>query len=434
MISNPDLDRCRLLYEQGRYELSLRESQQLLTSYPGHFDVLLLQGYSLLALERADEGVVIVDELLSQWPDEPVVLDLKAKLLLKLKKPQEALQQIQEAIRLDPTDADYWGTASVILFEQKEFPDALHHAEEGLRLDAGNTVCLNIRNLCLAKLGRSDELPVSIEDTLAEDPDNAFSHAAAGWAYLEKGDHILARQHFAGALRLAPGMSWAAGGMLQALKAKNFLFRFFLRYYFWSSNLKGKQQWMFIIGTFVGINALHSLDSSVLVIKLLQMAAVTFVYLTWFVDPIFNVVMLTDTEGRHLLSDRQRDRYRYVAGLMIPGALLALGGYIGTAIITQSATWVLLWLTTLKWLTIAFITGICMLGLVLPLSAWIEAETYRIRNRLQYIFYIMALTAGLCIALLIGNKGEAMGVLNFFALEMVLFMLFRNYLVIEEQD
>nr|WP_266363735.1 tetratricopeptide repeat protein [Tellurirhabdus rosea] len=421
MLTEPTLERGRLLYSQGRYHQALTAFRNVLTVDPGNPEAMLMLAYTLIQLEQPAEALDVANDLLRQWPDQAVVLDLKARAYLGLKQPKEALRSAQEAIHLDPSDADYWGTASLIHYQEKDFSDALHHAEQGLQLDPSQEVCLNIRNLCLAKLGRSDELPVSIEETLAEDPGSAFSHASAGWALLEKGDHRKAREHFAEALRLEPGMTWAEAGMLEALKAKNPLFRIFLKYYFWMANLKGQQQWAVIIGSFVGIRFLNSLDSSVLAIELAQVAVMLFVWLTWFADPLFNVLMLADAQGRHLLSDRKRAMYRYVAVLLPLSFVAALTGYLAESMNSFG-------MATL------FLGGLMGLGLVLPLSAWIEADIYKNRSRLRLMLFIMSLTAVVALVLLIGGKGEGMILFNLFTVELILFMFFRNFLLIEKND
>jgi len=420
MLTEPIFERGRLLYEQGRYEQALTEFQNVLAADPGHAEALLMRAYTLIQLNRPQEALETADDLLQLMPDQAVVLDLKARALLHLNRSKEALRYCLDSIQLDPSDADFWGTAAVIYYDDKEFESALARAEEGLRLDPSHPICLNLRNLCLAKLNRAEELNESVEETLGEDPGSAFSHTAAGWALLEKGDHRQARTHFAEALRLSPGFTWAQAGMLEALKAKNPLFRFFLRYYFWSGNLKGQQQWALLIGSFLGIRFINSLDSSVWFINVVQMLLLVFVWLMWFVDPLFNVLMLSDKQGRHLLSDRQRSMYPVVGWLLGLGVISTAAGYVGP--------------DDSPLLSLAFLVGIVMLAVVLPLSAWIETKQPKNQRRLRAVFYVMTATAVLSLVALLSGRDPEMSVFGLFKIEMLLFMFFRNYLLIENKD
>ncbi len=65
---------------------------------------------------------------------------------------------------------------------------------------------------------------------------------------MHQGDHKQALEHFREALRLKPDMEWARNGMVEALKARYFLYRLMLRYYLWMSRFTRRGQWGMIIG------------------------------------------------------------------------------------------------------------------------------------------------------------------------------------------
>lgn len=420
MQSNSTLERGKLLYEQSRYALAIGEFQQVLAQDPDDTQALYFQAHSLLHLDRHQEALAVANTLLGLIPGEPIALELKASVLMQLNQLTEALALIEEAIEQDPTEESYWATASTIHYERKDFDKALAAAEEGLALDPGNLVCRNFRMLCLNKLGRADEVAASVEETLAEDPDNAFSHASAGWALLEADNHKQARVHFGEALRLEPGMDWARGGMLEAIKAKSVFFRLFLRYSFWIGQQKNQNQWLFIFGVGFVLRLMRRIPDPTGIISIVRVLLIAFIWLTWFIDPIFNVLMLADSDGRHVLTDRQRDRYRYVAALLGVGVPAALIGYFTLSSVGND-------------LPALFISGLILLGLALPLSAWTEVDLPKNRSRLRLVFWIMATTAALAIVTMpFSTTGMLFAVL--FAVEMVLFMLLRNYLSIHEQD
>lgn len=413
----PHVERGKLLYQQNRYAQALTELAQVRPSDEQYLEAMLYKAHVLSQLNRHQEALTVADELLHELPDVAQVLALKGDILHQLGREDEALTFIEEAIRQDPSDDDFWASASAIYFDKKQFDKALDMAGEGLRLDPTNSVCLNMRALSLTKLNRPDEAANAISDTLAENPDDAYSHAASGWALLEAGNHKQARTHFAEALRRAPGMTWAEGGMLEAIKAKNPVYRLFTGYYFWLGKQTNQNQWLFIVGTYFVLRWLRGIENPNVIIQIAKVGLISFFWLGWFVEPVFNVLMLGDKDGRHLLSDRQRDRYRYVAALLGLGVPLALAGYVLGG----------------SWMTYLFIPGAILLGLALPLSAWIEVDKPKNRKRMRLIFSIMAITGAGTLLLLPFNMPIAI-LLSVFGVELLGFMILRNFLLINEND
>lgn len=117
-----------------------------------------------------------------------------------------------------------------------------------MEIDAENLSALNARSTALNKLNRKEESFETIQDALREDPNDAYTHANYGWGLLEKGHHKEALDHFKEALANDPSFEYAQLGMLQAIKANNPIYRVFLKYSFWMSNLTAKYQWGVIIG------------------------------------------------------------------------------------------------------------------------------------------------------------------------------------------
>ena len=60
-------------------------------------------------------------------------------------------------------------------------------ADRGLALDPEHANCLNLRAMALVQLGRKDEAARTLGSALADDPENALTHANQGWAYLHQG-------------------------------------------------------------------------------------------------------------------------------------------------------------------------------------------------------------------------------------------------------
>ena len=56
----------------------------------------------------------------------------------------------------------------------------------------------------LFRSGREEEAATTIDKALAEDPENADTHANYGYAYLHQGDHLKALEHYKMALQIDP--------------------------------------------------------------------------------------------------------------------------------------------------------------------------------------------------------------------------------------
>jgi hypothetical protein len=142
-------------------------------------------------------------------------------------------------------------------------------------------------------------------------------HANYGWGLLEKGEHKKALEHFKEALTNDPTFAYAQAGMLEALKASNPVYRIFLKYSFWMSNLTAKYQWTVIIGFYLGFRALKIIASNnealqpylvPLIIVLGLMA-----FSTWVIAPISNLFLRFNKYGQLLLDKKEKMSSNLVA-------------------------------------------------------------------------------------------------------------------------
>ena len=154
-------------------------------------------------------------------------------------------------------------------------------------------------------------------------------------------------------MRLDPENEWARQGIIEALKAQNFLYAWMLKYFLWMSRLSENMQWAVILGAFFGMrilrataNANPQLQPYVLPI---QVVYLIFVFLTWTANPLFNLLLRLNKFGRMVLNDEEIVASNWV------------GGFVGIALIFLAAG-----LAGYK----DFLLGAMVFGFsVLPLSA-----------------------------------------------------------------
>lgn len=315
------------LYELSRYPEAEGEFRQAIGANPNDAHVRAMLALTLSHQERFDEAEREVGEALKVDPGEPFVHYARAFVLDDRHRFPEAEKAILEAISIDPDDADFYSLLAQVRMNQKKWAGALEAAETGLQVDSENVGCTNLRAMALVKLGRKKEAGLTIDAALAKNPENSVTHANQGWTLLHAGDHKRALEHFRESLRLDPENEWARQGIIEALKAHNFLYAWLLKYFLWMGRLSTNMQWGVILVGYFGMRGLSGLQSSnpalgpyVLPVQVLY---VSFVFLTWTADPLFNLLLRLNKFGRMVLNRQEIVASNWV-GLFVGLALVCL--------------------------------------------------------------------------------------------------------------
>ncbi|HXJ57474.1 MAG TPA: tetratricopeptide repeat protein [Verrucomicrobiae bacterium] len=307
---NPHLERAHLLFQQSRYETAEEELRQALAGSPDDPYAHSLLGLCLLQREQFAEATREAQQAVHLSPDLDFAHYALARIYYERRHFTEAMAAITETLRLNPADVDAHALQAQLYLEQQRWAEALAAAERGLQVDSEHVGCTNLRAIALVKLGRRAEAGATIDAALARRPDDAVTHANQGWTLLEQGDHRRALEHFREALRLDPTSEWAREGIIEALKARHFLYSLFLRYFFWMSKLRPGTQWAILIAGYFANRLLGTLATqnpelapAVWPLRILYLG---FVLLTWTADPLFNLLLRLNRFGRLVLSDEKR--------------------------------------------------------------------------------------------------------------------------------
>ncbi|MHB8901616.1 MAG: tetratricopeptide repeat protein, partial [Thermoguttaceae bacterium] len=271
---------------------------------------------------------------------------------------KEAVEAIRAAIDLEPQDPDYHELLGRIHVSRHQWQEALQCAKEALACDPGHINARNLKTLALRHLGQGDAATVEMLETLAEDPDNAWTHANLAWQYLEKKDTRQAMHHFREALRIEPELEWARIGVLETLKSRNPLYRVFLRYFLWMGRLTQSGQWKVILGLWLLYVVLNQVARSVPAvapwITPLLIVYVLFALGTWLAAPLADLALRLHRFGRLALSRRERRASNWIGGSLL-AAMVSVGGGVATGHIG-----------------FAYLAGFFLL-MLLPLSATLKA-------------------------------------------------------------
>ncbi|MFZ6666165.1 tetratricopeptide repeat protein [Peijinzhouia sedimentorum] len=328
MTEDNRLSRVEILIQQKKFKEAESILNDLLAKDSNNVYFLSLLAEVSLQQDKIDSANSVINNAIGKSPDVPYLYYIKSRIAIQQDNLKEAENQINRAIELDPYDADYFALLANIKLARKQFSEALEIANRALTIDAENLLSLNTRSAALIKLNRSEESFETIEGALREDPNNAYTHTNYGWGLLEKGDHKNALKHFKEALTNDPNFGYAQAGLLEALKATNPIYRVFLKYAFWMSNLTAKYQWGVIIGFYLGFRVLRKIASNNEVLQpyliplIIVFALIAFS--TWVIAPISNLFLRFNKYGQLLLDKKQKMSSNFVAvslGVFIVGLL-----------------------------------------------------------------------------------------------------------------
>lgn len=416
MIDN-DLSRAELLIAQQRYLEADKVLMGILSQDPTNVRVLASLAEVSISLGNNEKATTFIDSAIGFRPDISHLYYIKARISIKEDNYDAAEEFLQRALEIDPDDSDYYALWATVKLTRKQYEGALELANRSLEFDAENILGLNARSSALLKLDRKEESFQTIEGALREDPNNAYTHANYGWNLLEKGQHKKALEHFREALKNSPDNEYAQAGMVQALKANNWFYRFFLQYTFWISKLTEKYQWGVVIGFYLGFKGLNALADSneVLrpyldpVIALLMLIA----FSTWVITPVSNLFFRLNPYGKHLLDKKE----------------IMSSNFVGLSFVVCLIGTVLYFLFSDQLFLMIAVFGLLMM---LPYGSMFSAAKYKYS---LLIYAIVMTLLGISAILMASATGEIFnGLTSLFIVGFVAFQWVANFLIIRQSN
>ncbi len=324
--------RGNVLYNQGRYDLAVAEFRRVLSEEP---DNTFAHAFLALCLNQSGDkegSIREADEAVRLAPDAAFCHYVRGHALLAADRSREAEEAAREAIGLDPGDADYRGLMARVELDRDRWAEALEAADAGLALDPTHSVCLNLRGMALVQLGRKDEAVRTLGSSLADDPENALTHANQGWALLHQGDHARALEHFREALRIDPELEWARLGIVEALKARHWIYRGMLAFFLWMGRKGQAAQWAIFLGFVFGRVALRNLavryPALAPFVAPILVLTFGFLLMSWTASPLFNLILRFNRFGRMALSREQTVESSWVGGCFVLAAAAAVLNFV----------------------------------------------------------------------------------------------------------
>jgi tetratricopeptide (TPR) repeat protein len=231
---------------------------------------------------------------------------------------KEAMAAINQALALDPTDANYHHLLGSLRLESGQLSAALQAARTGLSFDSEHAGLHSLEARTLARQGRSAEASAAARAALGHGAESSSVQAQSGWVALETNRPAEALENFREALRLDPTSEFARQGLVEALKARHWVYRTFMRFMYWVSSLgTGMQR-----GLFIGAYAVAYFVPVLLPVYLV------FAYMSWFKDALFNSLLRVNRYGRFALSPAQTLHSTHFLALLGLAAAAGLGALL----------------------------------------------------------------------------------------------------------
>ena len=327
-----------LLWRQDRHAAAEAELRLALAADPDH-----AAAHAVLALGLADPGKLepAADEAARAVRGDPAYAFghfARAQVFYKSKRPADAEAAVREALRLDPGEAAYYALVAQLRLDRRDPAGAARAAEEGLSHDPNHAGCSALRTIALLRQGKAEAAGDESAAALRRDPEDAFAHAGRGWALLHEKRPADALTHFREALRLDPTNAWARDGLVEALKARYWLYRQMLGFFLWMGRLSSQAQWGVVIGLLVAQQVLAGVARNnpglAPFVDPLLYGLLGFVVLTWLAAPLFNLLLRLNRFGRLVLSADERRQSTLVLCCVLVGLAglavsLASGGAAG---------------------------------------------------------------------------------------------------------
>lgn len=310
MNTDSYLLRARVLMSQNRMQLAEEQLRMVLTSESSHSEAHAMLALCLVEREAWDAAMEEAHQAIFHGPEEPMAHYSLSRVMLKRNRLREAREAISEALRLSPWNADYFATLGAIEAAGERWEEVLKAARQGLEADPEHEACENLRAAALTTLGRRSEAGLTIQESLRRNPENAFTHANEGWRLLHVRLPEQAMVHFREALRLDPNMEWARRGIVEAMKARFFVYRMMLGFFLWLGRFPPRTRLLLLIGMPIAQSVLQTTVESVSALAFLafpmMLTYLLFVWMTWTSSALFNLVLMLNPFGRLALNREEK--------------------------------------------------------------------------------------------------------------------------------
>jgi tetratricopeptide (TPR) repeat protein len=316
--------RISVLLQQSRYADAEAALRDVLAQNPDNPQALLLMAVVLNQMDRDEDALGAINVALRMEPESDRIHAWKSRILLALNRPSDAMASAERALGLDGQDPFNWTAKAAIHATRRQWKDCEADCRSALTLDPDDQNAHHLLSQSLLYQGKARENEGNIASRLADDPENPIAHCNAGFAALRRGDHRIASEHFAAALRLDASSQMARDGLIESFRARSAFYRMYLGFAFRVAKLSEKMGPVLFIGIYLVYRfvreALGKIDSRLA--TGFVVFYLTFVFWTYVARGLSTFFLLTDRFARHALRATEKWEALIVGGGFASGFVL----------------------------------------------------------------------------------------------------------------
>jgi len=297
--------------QQGRFKMAEQELRQTLALYRSSAATRAMLSTCLLRQNLISEALHQAKEAIRIEPSNPDNYHVLSLIYLEQERYEKAEKLIRVSLSHFAAHPDYLYVLATIFFQQCDWVKALKVCDMSLTADAEHIDTLNLRARVLSRIGQYDVAEDTFDLALRGDPENSVTYANKGWAALEQKSYERAQEYFRTALNFNPELEFARTGLLESLKAKYRLYRWFLNINYWSNTTLDSIKIVLFTGLVLCVSHFQYLSPLYLL----------FVLFMWFPDVIFNAYLQKDERTKQILSTRERKTSRAFGIIFLIGML-----------------------------------------------------------------------------------------------------------------
>ncbi len=316
------LQRAYALLEIHRYQEAQRAAMEALAESPESVNAHLVMAEASISLDQYDNALNSANRAIGLAPNESECYLTRARIFLATKRSRLATNDCQLALQYNPANAPAYGVLAWCRAMDGRWRETLEISEKGLEVDPEESNCVNARARALLFLHEDERALEGIDAALARHPDDAYTHANAGWVKLQAGDRGAALNHFTEALRREPDFEVAREGLIASIKASSPIYGALLAYTFFMTSLRPGMRLAIAVGAYIAyritwvtlVDNGHYVTGGIIVCLWISL-----VLLTWAGDAIFNLLLMLTSQGRRILSTTQQWLALAVAATLVSG-------------------------------------------------------------------------------------------------------------------
>ena len=318
--------RVHLLLAQGRIDEAEEQLGILLQEDPTSELGRYLMAYIYFFKGRSRDSEQILLQLRSENPDNTGYLALLAEINLKEEEYEAAEEKTDQLLMMDPDEVEFHNLKSRVKFAQRYYDSALQYSNSALTIDPENTEALNQKALLAGILGEKVVATNAVLEALEKNPEDPYTIANHGHQLLAQGKVKEALERLSEALRLNPTNTLARYAMQEALKSRFWPYKLFYQYIHFMGRLTARGSWTVIIGAYIIYQVIYRTGRAnpELAPFLMPIAyiLIAFFLLSWIINPLMNLYLLTNNYGR-LLLDEEEKKMAKLTGLSLVFAVLS---------------------------------------------------------------------------------------------------------------